>query len=343
MGLLVMAPGAISASPPLSPTLTTAAHLGEALLERQGEEGLFADPPALAPWRSGPFLDAWRWTLHARSCSALFRLFEATGDPRFRDAAERGLWHLATALEAPAEGGEGRRVGHRLDTTAETLLAALEWLRVTGDTADPAQLEVALAAPRALGLYLLSRQDRDPDSKTRGAFDLATPYPLPRAPGLATLALARLADLDPQCRGEAPCPWREGAEAGAGWMMAVRDIGKNFDQLPRDAPSLLALDALHRANPEAGNSYFLHARRMGEGILRTAPPRNHLEAAERARALAAVASISRRSGADDAERFTAGAREALQALEGQPPRRETLDLLVRWLQGLLDREALSAL
>jgi hypothetical protein len=345
LALLPAAQSGAEETAPDSPDASVAAvAVGDALLERQQEDGAFLDPPggpgSPSRWRDGPLLEDWRLLVHAEACRALFELYDLTGQERFRIAAERGLWFLGSRLEAPAaqegmgqESAAVRKVGDRLDTTAATLLAALEWLQVSPPSPG-AETEAALASPRAVARYLLARQVEDPQAADLGAFRSPSPYPwpLPRTPGLVTLALARLAAVDPACGPSSTCPWRRGAEAGAGWMMAVRDLGKDFDHLPQEGAGLLALDALHRADPATGDSYFLHARRIGDGILRrvrreTGP--GVLRRAEWVVGLVAVWRISDRSAAEDAPRFRRGAVESASVLLeelGDPTERSVSDL-----------------
>jgi|GEM_PF-6790982 len=337
---LTAVPLAVPLAPPRvaveSPGIAAAIAVADEVVRRQREDGRFVDPPERTSWQRGPFLEDWQLTRHADACGALFELYAASGEERFRAAAEAGLWHLAAALRAPGPTSTATTLGGvdfryvaaapagvaRLDTTARTLLAALEWFAATGQE----RTDATLATPRALGAFLLHQQEGDPQDRERGRFALfyptqgRDPFPVPAAPGLATLALAQLAAVDPDCPDH--CPWWPGAIEGAGWMMAVRDVGKNFDALPHDAPSVQALATLHRMDPE-GHSYFLHARRIGEGILR-AEARDGGRVplaitAERALALAAVARISRRSGADDAFRFRDGAVAAAARMEMSSP------------------------
>lgn len=285
--------------------LAAARGAGEHLLAHQGPDGRFRDPYHPEEDAEGPPANLRR---QAKAARALFRLHGVTGDAAFLAGGERALGPLLERLErasVPAVEGELVAVVEEdedapVGTTALLLLALLEHRAVTGEDRRQELMD-------GLGRFLMHRQRPD------GRFELADPpegsgrpldqFPLPGEPGQAVLALIGVARLDPAFT---TSRWYNGADRGSGWLMGARDLGKTYNRLPEDDWLMLALDELHELSG-GRKSYYLHGRRMTQGILdeleeaatTSAPRPGTIQTARRATALAAMVKIARRAGVDD--------------------------------------------
>jgi len=246
---------------------------------------------------------------------ALLEVYGQTGETRYLEGAEAGLKHLLDRVRPPRpeDGDEGFLVVASEDVgsvgaSALTLLALLEHRAVTVSKERVAEGPVAeVPASWAYGETMaglarfLSFQEqadgeiilRYPYGTSRGG-----PFQAPFASATAALALLRYARVHPN---GVLSTWFNDAERAAGWLMAVRDLGKTYDELPHDFRLLQALDELHELSG-GGRTYYLHARRVAEGILETleevpeqGPTSCPSQTMARAAALVSVIRIARRA------------------------------------------------
>jgi hypothetical protein len=246
---------------------------------------------------------------HAGTCYALVELYQATGDPEFRDAADRGLDYLLTHSRGPktadreadfeaivSPGDEAKLGGAAL-----AILAIVQDLKATG-------VDDRLDRARRLARFLLFQQDADGHFRSKYFYGAPDPKPFESIyyPGEAILALLRLYRVDPQDA------WLAAARAGADWLIDVRDAGKPTSALPHDHWLLMGLDELQQLTGD--HRYAAHAARIAEAIIaaqRTTsphpdwigsfydPPRS-TPTATRAEGLVAATRIARRTGGNDA-------------------------------------------
>ncbi|MDY7095563.1 MAG: hypothetical protein SX243_21515 [Acidobacteriota bacterium] len=254
---------------------------------------------------------------HAGTCYSLFELYDVTGDRRFLEAGDRGLTWLRQHLREPkAEHADADFLAlvspgeeAKLGGAALTVLAMLRYQQATGDAKH-------LPTMRQLARFMVFMQGDEGRFESKYFYGKPDPEPFESIyyPGEAVLALARLSRVDDSG------PWLETSMDGAGWLMGVRDLGKSVDQLPHDHWLLMGLEELYDLSDE-GRTFYLHARRIAEGILRSqrqrasfpdwigsyyTPPRS-TPTATRSEALVAMTRLARRTG-DDPRRY-------LEALE----------------------------
>ena len=253
-------PAALVVDP--SALLEAARAAADFLLYHQGSDGSLA-------FRSQPGVDGLQRRdndLHqAGACLALLEVYRHTGEARFRKGAEAGLSLLLEQTRGPrpedAEAGFRAVVFAGVGTvgaSALTLLALLEHRAATGS-------EDWSEAMAGLALFLAFQEGVDGEILPRYLYDdaQAGPFEIPYASSTATLALVRYARISPQ---GVLSSWFNDAERGAGWLMAVRDLGRTYDELPHDSRLLQTLDELHELSG-GGRTYYLHARRVAQGIL----------------------------------------------------------------------------
>jgi hypothetical protein len=247
------------AAPPITPEalLAVAREGGDYLASHLDEKGRF--DYLYLPYRDR-VPKGYNLLRHAGSCYALFELYGATKDPRYRAAGEKGIEHLLSFLEEPrpehagagfltlATGGEAKLGGAAL-----ALLATLEHGEVTGERPWRAQEE-------KLARFLIFLQEASGRFESKYWYGPpGKPFESIYYPGEAILALARLHQVDRDPR------WLEGARKGAEWLIEVRDAGKATDALPHDHWLLMGLEELHALT---GKPLFLaHGQRIAEAIL----------------------------------------------------------------------------
>lgn len=320
----VREPAASSAAAPdgaekadiLSPEelLAAARASGEYLLRQQRGDGSFPliFESAEERW-SGDSED--NHPLQAAICESLFELFEATKEETFHEGGLRCLEpllaearqprreHRGEDFEAFTDGGDPNRGD--LGATASVLLASIAEADGSGDRSLLPRLQ-------RQGRFLLFQQDEKGTPTHEYLFGEAESRVVEPlfAPSQAALALIRLSRLDPE-NGDL---WRQGGERYLGWIMAVRDLGKTYDRLPRDPWLVKALEELYEVSG-GGRTYFLHARRTSAGILEDLEPagefpaasgdlgvaRRAFDTARRGEALAAMVRFAARAEADPGE------------------------------------------
>ena len=245
---------------------------------------------------------------HAGTCYALVELYQATGDDRFRAAADSGLDFLLTTARGPKPEDQGADFEAivspdeeaKLGGAALAVLAMVQYQRATGD-------DRRLDRMRSLARFLIHQQDVDGHFRSKYFYGPPDPKPFESIyyPGEAILALMRLHAIDPN-----PL-WLATARAGADWLIDVRDAGKATAALPHDHWLLMGLDELHAATGDA--RYTAHAGRVASAIVAAQrltssfpdwvgsfydPPRS-TPTATRAEGLVAASRLARRTGGDE--------------------------------------------
>jgi uncharacterized protein YyaL (SSP411 family) len=278
---------------------------GEYLLRHQKADGSFG-------YSYRPRLDgysaAYNELRHAGTCYALFELGSATGDVRYRRAAERGMEWLAAGFVRPPRAEDAAAGFETVVSSGEeaklggAALAALALLKGQAVSGDASRLPQA----RRFALFLLHQQEESGRFASKYFYGAADPQPFESIyyPGEAILALARLARVDPDPR------WLEAARRGADWLIEVRDRAKATADLPHDHWLLMTLDELHPATGD--RRYLVQAQRIAEAILgasrRDAPhpdwigtvytPPRSTPVATRSEALVAMHRLAARNGLD---------------------------------------------
>ena len=284
---------------------------GDYLLRLQREDGSF--PQSYDPLTGGYGGDSRRnHLLQAAACTTLYRLLPIVEDPRLGAAADRCLGYLLSSARGPR--AEDRGLGFEvisdgadpdrgdLGATALTLLALADGAMARGDLQELPRMR-----RQARFLLFLQTEEGRPTYHYLYEGGQAPAAESSYAPAQAALALVRLSRLDR----ENEELWRQGAERFAGWLMAVRDLGKTYERLPHDPWLLQALAELYEVSG-GGRTYFLHGRRIAAGILRageaggedppSGPPfltsTRAFEAARRADALASMVRMAEEAGED---------------------------------------------
>jgi len=278
---------------------------GDYLLRHQRADGSFG-------YRYRPkreeYDDGYNLLRHAGSCYSLVELHRATGDPRYLEAARRGLeWLLGEARPPKPEDagadflaivspGEEAKLGG----AALAVLALVEHRRASGETGWG-------DVTTRLARFMLFQQE--PTGYFHSKYFYGPPDPEPFEsiyyPGEAILALARLHRVDGRPE------WLEASRRGADYLIDVRDAGKSTAELPHDHWLLMGLEELHDLT--GGDRYLEHAGRIAEAIVRAQrtvpeppdwigtfyqPPRS-TPTATRGEALVAMVRLARRNGRDD--------------------------------------------
>ena len=198
---------------------------------------------------------------HAGAVYSMLELYEITEDRDLLAGAVRALEFLREQIEpCPESGAEATACvvekGYvKLGGNALALLAICKYAQVTGDRS-------LLSLARRLGRRMLAIQADNGEFKIHKQHvesgrvdDLVSEY----YPGEALFALVRLSDLD------GDSVWLDAAEAGAQYLITVRDAGLSDAELSHDHWLLYALDELHRRRP--GELYERHALRLAAAII----------------------------------------------------------------------------
>lgn len=199
---------------------------------------------------------------HAGTIYAMLELYETTGDEALLDGARDAIGYLVQSihqcetargpLPCVVEDGEVKLGGNAL-----AIVALAEYTRLTGDE-QHRDLLLGLgrwiqSTQNAQGEFTIHKQTY-PDGEVT---DFVSRY----YPGEALLALNRLYDLYPD---EA---WLDSAEAGARYLITVRDGDLLDDELPSDHWLLYALNELYRERRDP--LYLEHAFRIANNVVRS--------------------------------------------------------------------------
>jgi hypothetical protein len=243
--------------------LLLAAGAGAAYLAgATGEDGQFAYIYQAAHDEVAP--DDYNIVRHAGACWAMLDTYGSTRDADLLAAADRAIAFMVEQVRPVRIGGKDV-VGLVWDDevslggNAIAVLTLADHARVTGES-DHLKTAVALgdalrAAQTRSGRFLVQRQRLS----TGQQFASDSPY----FPGEATLALVRLAAVDPDPARAAA--WLDAAELAAQYLITVRDAAVADADLPHDHWLLYALDALHRVRPR--EMYVEHAMRLAAAVM----------------------------------------------------------------------------
>jgi len=199
---------------------------------------------------------------HAGTVYAMMELYEFTGSAELLEAARRAIGCLLQSIElcptregtmpCIVEGGYTKLGGNAL-----AAIALAKYIEITGDQQYmPILLDLGRwiqSAQNESGEFTIHKQSH-PEGKVA---DFISEY----YPGEALLALTRIYALDPDET------WLDRAEAGARYLINVRDGGLSDSELPHDHWLLYALNELYRYRPNP--SYLNHALRMASAILQS--------------------------------------------------------------------------
>ncbi|MCC7367536.1 MAG: hypothetical protein IT306_03885 [Chloroflexi bacterium] len=227
----------------------------EYLLRVQHDDGSFTY--TADPWLRRHSRAEYNIVRHSGTTAALYEVFAASGDERFRAAADHALAFQARWYRTGAEPG----LLYVLDTDGKGKLGALG----LGLLALTRRLDLGLdgkEAAHALGIARQIVRMQLPDgtfesylqikgTEKRGSVSLYYP-------GEAMLGLARLARLGLDPDGA----FRDAAHRGAAYLIASR---QGRDRLPPDAWLMQALDLLYDDRPQP--SYVEHALAIGRSML----------------------------------------------------------------------------
>ena len=199
---------------------------------------------------------------HAGAIYAMLEVYDVTGDRDLLEAAERAIGYLVTMAQpceaeeletevlCIVEDGEVKLGGNAL-----AIIALAKYTELTGN-----QEHYPLMV--ALGNWMRSVQGFDGEFKVH-LLDLASgkssSFRSDYYPGEALLALMRLYTLD------SDPAWLDSAEAGAEWLITVRDSGLDTSELAHDHWLLYALNELYRQRPQ--ELFSEHAFKISDAII----------------------------------------------------------------------------
>jgi hypothetical protein len=197
---------------------------------------------------------------HAGTIYAMLELFAATGESKLLESSKRALKFLGRSVSTCQQtSGPLPCVverGHtKLGGNALTALAIAKYIETAK---DPQYLPLMIG----LGNWIRSVQD-----ETGRFFIHRQSHPEGKIsnfvsgyyPGEAILALVRIYALDPDPK------WLDSAEAGARYLINVRDAGLKDAELPHDHWLLYGLNELYRHRP--AELYTRHALRIAAAIV----------------------------------------------------------------------------
>jgi hypothetical protein len=199
---------------------------------------------------------------HAGTVYAMLELYELTGDDALLGAARRAIGYLLQSVElCPTSAGPLPCIvedGYtKLGGNALAAIALARTIEVTGDDQTmPLLLDLGRWIQRAQsegGRFAIQKQSYPAGQVA----DFVSGY----YPGEALLALTRIYALDPDET------WLDAAEAGALYLINVRDGGLPDSSLPHDHWLLIALNELYRQRPNP--LYVDHALRTADAMLQS--------------------------------------------------------------------------
>lgn len=202
--------------------------------------------------------DQYNMVRHAGTAYAMLELYNHTKDERLLAATERALDYLSEHVVPYGDEAERASVlayngKIKLGGVALAALAYATHGKVTGDDRylDRAQrlCRYIVMSQKADGEFIHQRSVPDHE---------VLPFISMYYPGEALLALVRLFQRDGDIR------WIEAADAGARWLITVRDAGVDTPDLLHDHWLLYALSDLHRARPTG--LFIDHIGRIVEAI-----------------------------------------------------------------------------
>ena len=198
---------------------------------------------------------------HAGTVYAMMELYEFTGSVELLEAAQRAIGYLLQSVELCSTREETLAciVEDGYVKLGGNALAAIALAKYTEVTDDRQYVPILLD----LGRWIQSAQGEN------GEFIHKESYPEGEAanfvsayyPGEALLAMTRIYALDPDET------WLDTAEAGAQYLINVRDGGLSDSELPHDHWLLYALNELYRYRPTP--LYLNHALRTASAILQS--------------------------------------------------------------------------
>jgi hypothetical protein len=215
--------------------------------------------------KSGSQPDDYNILRHAGTIYAMLEVHELTGDQDLLEAAERAIGYLVnTAQPCTIEGPEVEDQEHlciveagevKLGGNALAIIALAKYSELTGNQAHYPLMV-------ALGNWMRAVQGADGEFKVHlleYASGEASSFRSDYYPGEALLALNQLYALD------GDPAWLDAAEAGAEWLITVRDGGLETSELEHDHWLLYALNELYRQRPQ--EIFREHAYKISEAII----------------------------------------------------------------------------
>ncbi len=197
---------------------------------------------------------------HAGTTYSIYQLYTVTRNPELLEAGERAVGYLLDRI-VPAPNAEGDELcavegGEiKLGGAALACVALAEYTEATG---DKRHFETLQRCARWIVSTQLENGEFAPHKMT---FPEGTPMPFNSEyyPGEALLALTRLYAIDKDER------WLDAAEAGAKWLINVRDGDKSIGRLAHDHWLLYALNELYRERQNP--LYMEHLKRITTAIV----------------------------------------------------------------------------
>lgn len=239
--------------------LSVASQGGQYLTQAVGPGGKFV----YVYWpKTEQVLEKYNIVRHAGTVYAMLELYELTGNTELLEAAQRAIGYLLQLTETCSTriGTTSCIVENGYTKLGGNALAAIALAKYTEVTRDQQYVPTLLE----LGTWIQSAQGES------GEFVIHTQsYPEGEVassasryyPGEALLAMTRIYALDPDE------VWLDTAEAGAQYLINVRDGGLPDSELPHDHWLLYALNDLYRHRPNP--LYLNHALRLASAILQS--------------------------------------------------------------------------
>ncbi len=209
---------------------------------------------------SGEDVEHYNIVRHAGALYSMYELFEMTKDPQLLAAADRACAYLlAHAKPSQVDGIDVlcivKEDDHQLGSNALSAIALAKRIEATGERKH----EEAL---RKLVLWMTATQRDDGEfgiHKQVFSEGRVVPFISQYYPGEALLALTRMYRVDGN-----PV-WLDAAEAGAAWVISVRDGELDESELIHDHWLLYALSDLYTHRPKP--LYLEHTRKLCRSIL----------------------------------------------------------------------------
>ncbi len=200
---------------------------------------------------------------HAGTTYSLLELYEATGNKKYINAAERALLYLENSTMVCPDMNDALCIEEKneikLGGNALAILALSKYISLTNSLNEQHHY---LPLAQKLALFIINTQAQNGEFKKhllKADTGEPTSFVSEYYPGEAIFALTRLYKIDGDTR------WIESAHIGALWLIEVRDGEVSEDILNHDHWLLYGLNELYTHRPE--EIYLSHAKKIVKSIV----------------------------------------------------------------------------